>query len=101
MKLWKSAFITSIALTSLNAVAVGSLENLSQSAKYSALAASVGAAGSGQVAVSAIATPIMLVSGGVAEVSRGVASGTQHIAEEANVPVPFEIGDEVIVGAAH
>ncbi|WP_255484053.1 hypothetical protein [Agarivorans sp. B2Z047] len=43
----------------------------------------------------------MLVSGGVAEVSRGVASGTQHIAEEANVPVPFEIGDEVIVGAAH
>ncbi|WP_163134183.1 hypothetical protein [Agarivorans sp. Alg241-V36] len=100
MKLWTSLLISSIALTSLNAAAVGSLENLSQSTKYSALAASTGLAGSGQLALSVVTTPVMLVSGGVAEVSRGVASGTQHIAEEASVPVPFEIGEQVIIGAA-
>ncbi|WP_411992990.1 hypothetical protein [Agarivorans sp. DSG3-1] len=101
MKLWKSLFITSLTLSSVNAMAAGSLENLGQSAHHILLAGSTGLVGSGQVAVAAITTPVMLASGSIAEVSRGVAGGAQHIAESAEVPVPFEIGDEVIIGSTH
>ncbi|BEU04984.1 hypothetical protein OAG1_37840 [Agarivorans sp. OAG1] len=125
MKLWKSVFITSIALTSLNVVATESGQNFNQSAKHSALAGSTGLKGSGQVAVSAATTPVMLVGGlstnvgsqvgksaaesgpvgasvavpaaSVAVVGSTATVSAAGIAEKAGAPVPFEIGDIIVI----
>jgi hypothetical protein len=125
MKLWKSILITTFALSSLNAAATESGQNFNQSAKHSALAGSTGLKGSGQVAVSAATTPVMLVGGLSSKVGSQVAKSAGDsgpvgasvavpaalvavagstaaasaggIAEKAGAPVPFEISDIIVI----
>ncbi|UPW19011.1 hypothetical protein M0C34_01675 [Agarivorans sp. TSD2052] len=125
MKLWKSLLITSIALTSLNTFAAESGQNFNQSAKHSTLAGSTGLKGSGQVAVSAVTTPVMIAGGisanvGSAAAQSGadsgpvgisiivpaasvavpgsmVAASAAEVANSVDAPVPFEIGELIVI----
>lgn len=125
MKLWTSLLITSIALSSLPSVAADSGQHFNQSAKHSALAGSTGLKGSGQVAVSAVTTPVMLVGGiganvgsaaaqsgadsgpvgasivipavSVAVPSSMVAASAAEVANSVDAPVPFEISELIVI----
>ncbi|GDY26217.1 hypothetical protein [Agarivorans sp. Toyoura001] len=126
MKLWKSLLISSLALSSLHLSATESGQHVNQSVKHSALAGSTGLKGSGQVAVSAVTTPVIVAGGASANVGTGIGKGVkdsgpisvpvmvpaaslavggsaaatsaQGVAEKAGAPVPFKIGEQILVG---
>ncbi|WP_432460712.1 MULTISPECIES: hypothetical protein [unclassified Agarivorans] len=98
MKLWKSLLITGIALSSFNLAAADSGQHFTQSAKHSALAASNGLQGSGQVVASVVATPIVVVGASTVVAGSAVLASGMALAESADSSVPLEIGDAIVVG---
>ncbi|MDO6686501.1 MULTISPECIES: hypothetical protein [unclassified Agarivorans] len=110
MKLWKSLFITSLALSSMNVAAIESGEHASQGAKYSALGASNGGQALVEVAATAVAIPMTIVglpvglsviNAGFSEAGLISAASGIGVVGSVNEVSPFVIGEEIIIGSSN